>query len=161
MMGAGKSTVGSLVAESAGVPFRDVDAEIERTAGITIPEIFAREGEAGFRAREAEALRDAAGAEAVVACGGGAVLSAANVAEMRATGCVVWLEAPVEALSARVGAGDDRPLLTGAETAERLADIAAARHEAYRAAAHARVETAGRAPAEVAEEVMRTWRAFR
>ena len=71
MMGVGKSTVGPLVAAKLGLPFVDLDEAIATAAGRSIPAVFAAEGEAGFRRREAAALEGAAGTETVVACGGG------------------------------------------------------------------------------------------
>jgi len=117
--------------------------------------LFAAEGEAGFRRWEAAVLAEAAGLEVVVACGGGIVVDPANVALMRRTGMVAWLAAPPEVLAARVADGSGRPLAgeAGAEVAARLAS----REAAYAAAAHWRVEAAGRTPVEIAEEVARRW----
>jgi shikimate kinase len=153
MPGSGKSSVGQLLAASLGTPFVDLDAEVEASAGTSVPAIFEAEGEAGFREREADALRRAAaGSPAVVACGGGAVLRPENVERMRSTGTVVHLDAPAEVLAGRVEtAAGDRPLLTdGAALARLHADRAAA----YRAAAHVRVDASG-PPERVAEDVRR------
>jgi shikimate kinase len=160
MMGAGKSTVGPLVAERLGLAFVDLDERVATAAGTTIAELFASEGEAGFRAREREAVAGVAGAEAVVACGGGAVLAADNVARMRESGLVVWLGAPVPVLRRRVGSGKGRPLLAGDDPAGDVERILAARRGAYAAAAHHRVETAGRRVEEVAGEVVRLWKRY-
>lgn len=158
MMGAGKSTVGPLVAERLGRRFVDLDAVVAAVAGRSISEVFAAEGEAGFRRREAAALAQLAGSEGVVACGGGVVIDPANVALLRRSGMVAWLAAPAAVLAGRVGGGEGRPLAGagGADLAARLAS----RGAAYAAAAHCRVETAGRAPAEVAEEVVLRWSEF-
>jgi len=155
MMGAGKSTVGPLVAERLGRPFVDLDEVVAAAAGASIPDLFDAEGEAGFRRREAAALAQVAGSEAVVACGGGIVVDPENVAVLRRTGMVAWLAAPPEVLAARVADGSGRPLAgeAGAEVAARLAS----REAAYAAAAHWRVEAAGRTPVEIAEEVARRW----
>lgn len=158
-MGVGKSAVGPLVAARLGLPFVDLDERVATAAGDTLAGVFAAEGEAGFRRREGEALDRVAGAAAVVACGGGVVLSPENVARLRESGLVVWLDAPSAVLRERVGMGEGRPLLAGAP-GERLDQILRARQEAYAAAAHHRVDTAGRAPDEVAEEVVRLWRRF-
>lgn len=157
MMGAGKSTVGPLVAQRLGRAFVDLDGVIAAAAGRSIPAVFAAEGEAGFRRREAAALETAAGTEAVVACGGGIVVDPANAARLRESGRVAWLAAPAAVLADRVGDGVGRPLAgaRGSEIEPRLA----ARESAYQAVAHCRVETAGRTPEEVAEEVVRWWRA--
>lgn len=158
MMGAGKSTVGPLAAERLDVPFVDLDERVAGGAGMTVPEIFAAEGEAGFRRREEDAVAAAAGAPAVVACGGGVVLAERNVARLRASGMVVWLDAPAAELEQRVGAGGGRPLLAGGEASGGLGPILEARSAAYAAAAHHRVATAGRTPEEVAREVVQLWK---
>jgi len=160
-MGSGKSTVGVLAARHAGAAFVDLDERIVAAAGVSIPEIFATEGEAGFRRRETEALLGAAEGRAVVACGGGVVLVTANVDLMRARGPVVWLDAPPEVLAARIGAGEGRPLVEGAEAGVRLRAIAAAREAAYAAAAHHRLDVARHTPEKIAEEVVRLWSAWR
>ena len=155
MMGVGKSTVGPLVAALLGRPFIDLDDVIRARAGLSIPDVFAAEGEAGFRRREAAALRATAGSEAVVACGGGVVVDEGNVALLRRSGRVAWLSAPAEVLERRVGDGAGRPLAgtDGAEVGRRLA----ARAAGYAAAADWEVATAGRSPQEVAEEVVQRW----
>src|SRR5207247_5909647 len=112
MPGSGKSTVGPELAGRLGVPFIELDAEIEGAAGRSVPEIFAEEGEAGFRAREAAALVDAARRDpSVVSCGGGVVLEPANRVTLRATGEVVFLSVALEVLAARVPPAADRPVL--------------------------------------------------
>jgi shikimate kinase len=159
MMGAGKSTVGPAVARRLARSFVDLDDVIVAEAGRVIPEIFAAEGEPGFRRREAAALRRLAGAEAVVACGGGIVVDPENVALLRASGMVAWLEAPAEVLAQRVRVAAGRPMLA-AEGVGGLKGILASRAEAYAAAAHCRVDTVGRDPEEIAEQVVARWNEF-
>jgi len=159
MMGAGKSTVGPLVAAGLRRPFVDLDEVIAREAGQSVAAIFAAEGEAGFRRREAAALAAAAGTEAVVACGGGIVVDPANAALLRRSGVVVWLEAPAEVLAARLREARGRPLLS-AEGPSGVGALLASREAAYGAASHCRVLTTGRSPADVAEEVVRRWSEF-
>ncbi len=106
-------------------------------------------------------MRDAAASPdpLVIACGGGAVLDPDNRTALRETGFVVWLDAPVEALAARLGPDDSRPLLAGRDrtaTLTRLADVRAA---AYDAAADVRIETEGRAAASVADAVLEVYAA--
>ncbi len=157
MMGSGKSTVGRLLAAEMNRPFIDLDAVIEGAAGKAVADIFASEGEAAFREREEEAVASTAGADAIVACGGGVVLREGNVRLMRESGIVVWLDAPAGELARRVGNGAGRPLLDDADVVATLGRIAAEREAAYSSACHHRVDTCGTAPERVAEEVRRLW----
>ena len=92
MMGCGKSTVGRLAAEKLGLAFVDTDERIERASGRTIPEIFASEGEEGFRARELDVSRALAREGGrVIACGGGLPTRAEDIAALKASGVVFWL----------------------------------------------------------------------
>ncbi|MCA9973760.1 MAG: hypothetical protein KC425_26280, partial [Anaerolineales bacterium] len=101
--GAGKSTVGRGLADALARPFVDADAEIARRAGLAIPEIFAREGEAGFRAREAAVVTALLGEpDGVVALGGGALLDEALRRRVEAAGPVICLAAPLAVLRARL-----------------------------------------------------------
>jgi len=166
MMGAGKTVVGRLVAAHLGRPFVDTDALVEAEAHKPIPEIFASEGERGFRAREAAVIRRVSALRGqVVAVGGGAVVDPANVTSLRATGDLILLDAPPEVLARRVAGGvaagstgaggDHRPLLAGAtDLAARLAEVRDRRDGAYRRAATSTISTTGRSPAEVAAAVL-------
>jgi len=159
MMGAGKTTVGRILARDLGWPLVDTDKVVEERAGRSIPELFALEGEKGFRAREAEAIAWVAAQDGqVIATGGGAVLSPANREALRSSGVVFWLDAPPEELYRRAAAQgvQCRPLLAGAENGDplaALAKLAASRAQAYREAAHCRIETAGRSAEAVAKEI--------
>lgn len=159
MMGAGKSAIGPRVADALGVAFVDLDQVIVLEAGLEVERIFREEGEAGFRAREAAALVGLVGSPVVVACGGGVVVDAENVAAMRRGGKVVWLDAPLDVLTARVAGGGGRPLLEG-DPVKRLAEVAEERRDLYAAAAHRRVDCGDRAPEEIAAEVVRWWRSI-
>jgi len=154
MMGSGKTTVAALVGERLRRPVVDTDAAVATESGRSV-EAWLAQDPAGVRAAEHRAIAAVAGAEHVVACGGGVVLDDASVATMRATGLVVWLDAPVDALADRVGAGPGRPLL-GADPEADLARIAAARQDRYRDAAHVVVAATG-SPEDVAEAVMAAW----
>ena len=129
LSGAGKSTVGPLLARRLGRPFIDVDEIVEREAGCSVREIFARDGEAAFRARErAAALRVLAGVRpGVVALGGGTLEDDATLAAALA-GALVWLDAPVTVLVPRLDGS--RPLLAGDAEAQ-LAALAAKRAPRY------------------------------
>ncbi len=104
MMGAGKTVVGAEVADLLGWRCLDIDAEIERAAAMSVPELFSTHGESHFRRLEQEAIAAAAGGdEAVVVCaGGGAVLDEQTRAVLRSSGTVVWLRADIDTLVHRV-----------------------------------------------------------
>lgn len=155
MMGSGKTAVGRRLAERRNVAFVDTDEEVEAEAAQTIAELWDTEGEEAFRDIEERHVRRVAGHEAVVATGGGAVLRPQNIAEMRASGPVVWLRAPIAELSRRIGPGRSRPLLSGLPTQERLTVLLEERRSLYERAAHHIVETGGRSVSEVVDEVER------
>ena len=135
MMGCGKSTLGQMLAKRLGRAFIDLDGEIERREGRSIPDIFAAEGDAGFRRYETAALLDALCADnAVIATGGGIVTREENIRMMREKGVVVWLCRPLEDMIADVRQ-DTRPNLAG-DKEERMRTLYAQRVHLYEAAAH-------------------------
>jgi shikimate kinase len=132
MMGAGKTAVGSELARRLGVPFLDSDAAIEEAANATIAEIFARDGEAFFRQKEAQVIaRLLRGPPGVLSVGGGAYLDADTRARVRELGVAVWLRAGLDLLWSRVRRKNTRPLLRTAEPRRTLAELMAAREPAY------------------------------
>ncbi len=135
MMGAGKTAVGTALAKILGVPFRDSDEEIVRAADRSIAEIFERDGEGFFRARETEVLsRLLRGQPCVLSTGGGAFLSAANRDLIGQAGVSVCLRADLDLLWQRVRHKSTRPLLRTANPRQTLADLYAARVPFYSAA---------------------------
>jgi shikimate kinase len=155
MMGAGKSTVGRQCAKRLQRVFVDTDEWVATMAGASVSEVFARDGEAAFRALERTAVADAcaAPAPAVIAVGGGAVLDPENRRLLRESGLVVWLRASVQQLAERVGDGGGRPLLSG-DTATTLERLETLRRPAYESAAHATVDTAALGVGAVADAVL-------
>ena len=150
--GAGKTTVGELLAGRHGVAFRDTDRDIERTAGSTISDIFVNEGEAAFRTMERAAVREAlTGHDGVLALGGGAVL-ADETRELLAGQRVVFLDVGLTAAVERVGLNRSRPLLAVNPRAE-LARMLAERRPLYEQVATLVIDTNGRSPADVADEI--------
>ena len=112
MMGAGKTAVGRALATRLGVPFIDSDAEIELAATASIAEIFQRDGEAFFRAKETQVIERLLGGESgILSTGGGAFMQPANRQMISAQGVSVWLDAPLPLLWQRVRHKDTRPLL--------------------------------------------------
>lgn len=160
-MGSGKTTVGKLCAERAGLQFLDTDTLIESRAGCTIAALFSAHGEAAFRALERVVIAESAvPAGRVLATGGGAVLDPANALALRAGGVVFWLEAGAAELLARVGDAAGRPLLDGAADLEaRVSALIASRRAVYGAAAHHVLQTDGKTPDAVAEEALVLYKA--
>jgi shikimate kinase len=135
MMGAGKTAVGTALARQLAVPFLDSDEEIVRAAQRTIAEIFERDGEPFFRARETEVIgRLLRGAPCVLSTGGGAFLSATNRAMISEVGASVWLRADLDLLWQRVRHKTTRPLLRTPNPRQTLADLYAARVPLYQLA---------------------------
>jgi len=132
MMGAGKTAVGTALAKALGVDFRDSDEEIIRAANRSIAEIFERDGEAFFRAREAEVIgRLLRGSPCVLSTGGGAFLSEANRQLIHEVGVSVWLRADLDLLWHRVRHKTTRPLLRTANPRETLRALYEARLPFY------------------------------
>lgn len=155
LMGAGKSTVGRLLARRLGKRFVDTDHEIEKRNGVTIPVIFEIEGEAGFRKREQEVLADLAQEpDLVLSTGGGIVLRPENRGVLREQGFVVYLSARPELLAERTRHDKSRPLLNVADPLARLRELHAERDPLYREVAHAIVETGRGAPQQVVQAIV-------
>jgi shikimate kinase len=142
LMGAGKTSVGKLLARRMGKTFYDSDHEIERTTGVRIPVIFEIEGEAGFRARESRMLAGIAKLpDIVLATGGGAVLAEANRTLLSQHGTVVYLRASPHDLWQRTRHDRNRPILQTANPLAKLTELFAERDALYREIAHVIVDT--------------------
>ncbi len=155
MMGAGKTTVGELVASTLGWPYRDSDADVAVATGMTVPEIFEQQGEPAFRQRETEVLAHACAdpQPTVISVAGGAVLSAANRELLRRSGTVCWLRARPETLAARVGDGAGRPLLDD-DPARVLATLSAERAPLYEEVADLIIDVDDLTPEAVATAII-------
>ena len=162
--GSGKSAVAGLVADALGWRALDTDDILQERAGRSIPDIFARDGEARFRELEVEALREAAcQTDVVVATGGGIVQSEANRCLMASGGFVVCLEGRPEVLWRRLrdagGPATERPLLAGTDPLGRIRTLKSRRQPLYALADHT-IHTDSLTLRQVADEVVRAWRRF-
>ena len=160
MMGSGKTAAGSMAAVELNVPFYDTDADVVRRAGCPIAELWSSRGEEVFRDLEQVAVTAiATRPEGLVATGGGVVLRDDNIATMRASGRIVWMQASAATLAGRLDDVDGRPLLQGADAGERIAELLTARQQTYAAACDVVVDTEGRDVAEVARLIEEQWNA--
>lgn len=155
MMGAGKTTVGRLLARRLKLRFIDADQELERRCGVKVPLIFDIEGEAGFRAREAQLLAELTALDGVVlGTGGGAVLLDENRRRLAARGTVVYLRATPEDLYERVKHDRNRPLLATPDPLARLRELHAQRDPLYRGIADLVVDTGRQTVLALARELI-------
>lgn len=151
LMGAGKTTVGKVLAKHLGKTFCDSDQEIESRTGVKIPLIFELEGEAGFRKRESAMIEELTRLKDVVlATGGGAVLCKQNRDNLRRYGTVVYLRASVEDLWQRTRNDRNRPLLQTEDPRARLEELFAQRDPLYREIADIIVDTGGQSVSAIA-----------
>jgi shikimate kinase len=156
-MGSGKTTVGKRIAQELGYAFVDSDDVVASTAGKSVREIFAQDGEAVFRQCESEAIKSVLAdrqSSVVLATGGGAVISSGNrslISEQAST--VVWLDAPVEDLVVRTKSGATRPLLDG-DAATTLQSLSSQRSAWYDEVATVRIDTRGKSVAKVSSAVL-------
>src|SRR3954447_19485152 len=158
MMGVGKTTVGAIVAQRLGWCYLDSDAEIIRTTGLSVPDIFKVHGEPAFRAEEARVLAAATTSDfpVVVSVAGGALRNPENRCRVRAAGFVVWLRATVATMAARVGTGTGRPLL-GDDPLEALQRLYPERRSTYQQVCHTVVDVDAVDPNTVADRVVSAW----
>lgn len=156
-MGAGKSTIGRLLAAELHMPFVDADREIEQRCGASIAWIFDVEGEEGFRSREVAMLEELTARSGIVlATGGGAVLRPENRRNLVSRGFVVYLSASVRQQFKRTSKDKDRPLLQKGNPEETLRSLAEMRGPLYEDVADLVIDTDGKSPREVARKLAET-----
>jgi shikimate kinase len=160
--GSGKSTVGRLLANRLGWDFVDADEALESRGEQSIADIFAVEGEAGFREREAGLLDDLAKRERhVIACGGGVILRQTSRHLLRSTGHCVWLTGDPKTLCDRLDCdpttASRRPALTKLPRPAEIERLLREREPLYREVAHLTVATDGRSPADVVSAILIAW----
>jgi shikimate kinase len=155
MMGAGKTTVGRLLARRLKRTFYDSDEEIERRCGVRIPVIFDIEGEAGFRARETQVIAELCALdEAVLATGGGVVLAEENRRRIAARGTVIYLHAHPPHLWQRVRQDRNRPLLAIADPQKKIEELYAMRDPLYREVADLVIDTGKQSVQTLAKDLL-------
>ena len=154
-MGSGKTAVGRAVARLLNLDFIDTDAEIEERTGVDIPFIFEKEGEAGFRVREAEVVAELSlRPDVLLATGGGAILSATSRELLAERGFVVYLEASIDRQLERTRTGRHRPLLNTEDPRAKLEEIMQLREPLYLSIAQLVVSTDGRRVPAVADVIV-------
>jgi len=132
LMGSGKSSIGRRLAAHLNLPLIDLDAAIVAQSGLSIPEIFAQQGESEFRKLETKALREAIAQHTVIATGGGIVLSKENRALLKGSDApVVWLKASPEFLANRIAGDTNRPLIASGNAQEKLRQLSEIRDPLY------------------------------
>jgi shikimate kinase len=153
-MGAGKSTIGRVLAAELHLSFRDSDKVIEDRTGADIPWIFDMEGEEGFRDRESAVLDELSkGQDVVIATGGGIILRPQNREIMKLSGYVCYLTASIEQLVERTARDKKRPLLQVENPRQKIIDLVALRDPLYRETADFVINTDRRSPKVVAQEI--------
>lgn len=154
-MGAGKTTLGKRLAKALRREFFDTDHVIEERSGVDIPYIFEKEGEEGFRKREAAVIDELSQlAEVVLATGGGAVTREENRRNLINRSIVVYLETPVSVQMARTARCSNRPLLDVDDRAEKLSELYEQRHPLYQEVADVTVRTGRESAAKVCKRIL-------
>jgi len=153
--GTGKSTVGEILAKRLKLKLVNLDERIVAKAGRRIPEIVEKYGWDYFRDLESEVVAEAVkGDGQVLDCGGGVILRDKNTALLKKAGKVFWLQASIPTIVSRIQTGTERPSLTGKSFTDEVADVLREREPKYRAAADQVVDTEGKTPEQVAEEIL-------
>lgn len=160
--GTGKSHVGRLLSEQLSFPYISVDKAIVLRAGMSIPDIVSQFGWPGFRDRETLEVREISVWDGIVIdTGGGVVERPENIEALRENGFLVWLKATVPTIVSRIEGGSERPALTaGKSFTEEVAEVLQRRTPLYRSAAMLEIDTDGRAPEEIAAQIVLHWQKY-
>lgn len=161
-MGAGKTTIGKLLAREKNLPFVDTDERIVAEQGMNIPDIFARYGEPYFRDLETELLvkMQTDTEHSVISVGGGMPVREENRELLRNLGCVIYLSATKQTIMERVKSDGSRPMLNGEDLERRVDTLMKARENLYRQAAHLDIRTDGRSIHQVMQIIDQETRRF-
>lgn len=155
MMGAGKSTIGRLLARALGFEFVDADREIEARSGVPITTIFEVEGEEGFRRREAAMLEELTQRRGlVIATGGGAVLREENRRNLRARGLVIYLQASADEIARRTSHDKSRPLLQTTDPRAKIVSLLGERAPLYAETAHLTFHSSMASPKKLVRRIL-------
>jgi len=153
-MGVGKTTSGALLAEALGYEFIDMDDEIEKRTGKTIPEIFMENGETRFRELERDLVMELSRKDGyVIGCGGGALADLVNAEALRESSTLVYLTASVDEILERTGKESHRPLLRVDDPRKTVEELIAKRKPVYERYAEVMIDTTGKTPESVADEI--------
>jgi shikimate kinase len=157
-MGAGKTTIGKMLAKSLSIPFIDSDKEIEQRTGVTIPMIFEYEGEAGFRKRESDVLGVLTEKSPIVlATGGGAVILPENQQMLKSRGFIVYLQCSVDRQLERTHKDTNRPLLKTPDPRAKLEELYKMRDPIYRSLADYVIDTGVYSSRSAARQIVRVF----
>lgn len=158
-MGAGKTTVGSILANKIGRDFYDVDRELEKRTGVSVSVIFEIEKESGFRARETQMLRDLLQKPpCVIATGGGIVVTEENLRQIQESkSCVIYLKTSVRQQLKRLKRDKQRPLLQSDDRKQKLQDLAKSRNHLYESIASKTIKTGHQSAYKMASVILRNY----
>lgn len=153
-MGAGKTTIGKMLAKQLKMPFFDSDREIEKRTGVSIALIFELEQERGFRSREKAVIKDLTSQDGIVlATGGGAILDPENRSQLQSGGHVIYLKAPIDQLLKRTSHDNSRPLLQTPNPKKTLEEIMSIREPLYTEVADTIINTHSNSTRKVVDKI--------